>query len=91
MKCMNIHQFKVNNLKHYESAYGCCSNFVMIRFRNSHRRCSLLEGVLKMFAKLTGKHRCWSLFFDKLVGLRPAVLLKKRLRYRCFLVSFANI
>ena len=24
--------------------------------------------VLKIFAKFTGKHQCWSLFFDKVAG-----------------------
>ena len=29
------------------------------------------KGVLKNLAKLTGKHLCQSLFFNKVVGLRP--------------------
>ena len=45
--------------------------------RSSHRRCSLKKGVLENFAKLTGKHRCQSLFFNKVAGLRPATLLKR--------------
>ena len=45
-------------------------------------RCSRSElfckkGVLKNFAKFTGKHLCQSLFFDKAAGLRSATLLKK--------------
>ena len=36
------------------------------------------------------KHLCQSLFFDKVAGLRPAILLKKRLRYRCFSVNFVK-
>ena len=43
------------------------------------RSCSIKKCVLKNFAKLTGKHLCQSLFIDKVVGLRPAILLKKRL------------
>ena len=35
------------------------------RIRSSHRRCSLTESVLRSFAKLTGKHLCQSLFFNK--------------------------
>ena len=42
----------------------------------------------KMF--LTGKHLCQSLFFNKVLGLRPATLLKKRLWYRCSPVDFAK-
>ena len=44
-----------------------------------HRRCSLRKGVLVNFAKFTGKHLCQSLFFNIVVGLRTATLLKKRL------------
>ena len=55
--------------------------------RSSHRRCSVRKGVLWNFVKFTGKHLCQSLFFDKVVGLRPATLLKKRLWHRCFPVS----
>ena len=45
------------------------------------------KGVLRKFAKFTGKHLCQSLFFNKVVGLRPAALLEKRLWYRCFPVN----
>ena len=52
----------------------------------------LLEAtnVLKNFAKLTRKHPCWSLLFNKVAGLRPATLLKKRLRAICFPVNSAK-
>ena len=58
--------------------------------RNSQRRCSVRKGVLRNFTKFTGKHLCQSLFFNKVAGLRPATLLKKRLRHRCFPVNFAK-
>ena len=48
------------------------------------------KGVLENFAKLTGKHLCQSLFFNKVAGLRPATLLKKKLWHRCFPVNFAK-
>ena len=48
------------------------------------------ECVLENFAKFTGKHLCQSLFFNKVAGLRPATLLKKRLWHRCFPVNFAK-
>ena len=35
--------------------------------------------VLKNFANFTGKHLCQGLFFNKVAGLRPETLLKKRL------------
>ena len=58
--------------------------------RSSRRRCSIKKGVLRNFAKFTGKHLCQSLFFNKVASLRPATLSKKRLWYRCFLVNFAK-
>ena len=39
--------------------------------RSSHRRCSIKIGVLKNFAKLTGKRLCQRLFFNKVADLRP--------------------
>ena len=50
--------------------------------------CSIKKGVLRNFAKFTGKHLCLSLFFSKVASLRPTTLLKKRLWYRCFPVNF---
>ena len=58
--------------------------------RSSHRRCYLRKGFLRNFAKFTGKHLCQSLFFNKVAGLRPATVLKKRLWHTCFLVNFAK-
>ena len=50
----------------------------------------ILEEVLRNFKKFTGKHLCQSLFFNKVAGLRPATLLKKRLWHRCFPVNFVK-
>ena len=47
-------------------------------------------GVLRNFAKFSGKHPCQGLFFNKVAGLRPATLLKIRLWHRCFPVNFAK-
>ena len=47
------------------------------------RRCSVNKGVLKNFTKLTGKHLCQSLSFNKFVGLR--------LWHKCFSVNFWKI
>ena len=58
--------------------------------RSSHRRCSVRKGVLRNFAKFTGKRLCQGLFFNKVAGLRPATLLKKRLWRRCFPMNFAK-
>ena len=61
-----------------------------IMFRSSHQRCSVIKGVLRNFAKFTGKHLCQRLFFNKVAGLRAAALLKKSLWHRCFPVNFAK-
>ena len=54
------------------------------------RWCSIKKGIYKSFAKLTGKHLCQSLFFNKVARLRTATLLKKRLWQRCFPVNFVK-
>ena len=48
------------------------------------------KGVLKNFTVFTGNRLCQSLFFNKVAGLRPAILLKKRLWHRYFPVNFAT-
>ena len=40
-------------------------------FRSSHQRCFIKKGILKNFAKFIGKHLCQSLYFNKVIGLRP--------------------
>ena len=47
-------------------------------------------GASKNFAKFTGEHLSWGVFLNKVVGWRPASLLKKRLQQRCFLKNFAR-
>ena len=51
-------------------------------FRSSRPEVFCKKGVLRNFAKLTGKYFCQ--------GLRPATLLKKRLSHRCFPGDFAK-
>ena len=54
---------------------------LFMSLRSSHQRCSVKKGVLRNFAKFTGKHLCQA---------APATLLKKRLWRRCFPVNFAK-
>ena len=61
-----------------------------IRSRSSHWRCSVREGVLRNFAKFTGKTCAKVSFFNKVASLRPATLSKKRLWHRCFPVNLAK-
>ena len=60
-------------------------------WRSSRQEVFCKKGVLENFAKFTGKHLCQGLFFNKVAGLRPATLFKKRLWHRCFPVNFAKI
>ena len=46
------------------------------------------KGVLRNFAKFTGKHLFPSLFFNKVAGLKPAILLKKREVFSCEFCEF---
>ena len=50
-----------------------------------------INSFLKNFAKFTGKHLCWTFFFNEVAGLRPAALLKKTLQHRWFSVNFAKV
>ena len=72
---------------------GCgekTSYLTIIYYRTSHQRCSLKKGVLRDFAKFTGKQLCQNLFFNKVAALMPATLLKKELWHRYFPVNFAK-
>ena len=61
-------------------------------YRSNHRRCCVRKGVVRNFAKFSGKFLCQIIFLIKLQvsGLRPATLLKKRLWHRCFPVNFVK-
>ena len=56
----------------------------------SIKKVFLKKSVLKNFTKFAGKRLCQSLFFNKVAGLRPATLLKKRLWPRFFPVNFVK-
>ena len=53
--------------------------FVSIYNQKQPPEVFLRKGVLRNFAKFTGKHLCQSLFFNKLAGIGPATLLKNGL------------
>ena len=46
---------------------------------------------LKHYAKYTEKHLCRSFFFNKVAGLRPTTLLKKRLWHRYYPGNFVMV
>ena len=67
------------------------SSLSQLIFRSCHQRCSIKKGVLKNFAKFTGKHVCQSPLFNQVAGLRPATLQKERLWHRCFFCELCEI
>ena len=56
--------------------------------RSSHLTCSVGKGVLRNFAKFTGKRLRQSLSFNKITGLRPA---KKETLPQVFSREFCKI
>ena len=48
-----------------------------LSLRSSHSEVFCKIGVLRNFAKFTGKRLCESLFFNNVAGLRAATLLKR--------------
>ena len=58
-------------------------------FRISHRRCSVRKGFLRNFAKLTGKHLCQSLFFNKVAA--ACNFIKKETLAQVFPCEFCEI
>ena len=65
--------------------------YYLIPSRSSQQKCSMKKCVLRNFTKFTGKHFYKSLFFNKVAGLRPATLFKKKTLRRRFPVKFVKI
>ena len=79
----------LKNLAKFRGKHLCQSLWMYTDWiRSSHLRCK--KGVIKNLTKFTGKQLCQSLFFNKVAGLRPATLLKKRLWHRCFPLNFVK-
>ena len=67
-----------------------CIVIIWSVFRSSRLDVFCKKGLLRNSTKFTGKHLWHSLFFNKVAGLMPATLLKKRLWHRCFPVNFVK-
>ena len=63
---------------------------IQMTTRSNHKRCYVIKGVLRNFAKFTEKHLCQLLFYNKVAGPESATLIKKRLWHRCFPMNFAK-
>ena len=61
------------------SSFPCATFFKKVNSQKQPPEVFCKKGVLRNFAKFTGKYLCQSLFFNKVAGLRPATFLKKRL------------
>ena len=61
-----------------------------MKLRSSRSEKFCKKSVLKIFPKFTGKHLYQTLFLNKVAGLRPATLLKKRMWHKYFPVNFAK-
>ena len=59
----------------------CHAIYCLDCYRGSRPEMFCRKGVLRNFAKFTEKHLCQSLFFNKVAGLRPTTLLKRRLQH----------
>ena len=60
-------------------------------FKSSRPEVFWRKGVLGYFTKFAVKHLYQALIFDKVTGLRPANLLKRRLWHRFFSYEFCEI
>ena len=65
-------------------------NLRVRNYRTSRLEVFCKKEVLRNFVKFAGKHLCQNPFLNKVAGLRPATLLKKKLCHRCFPVNFAK-
>ena len=86
-KWVKQHRRIQNPIKHLKRSF--LQNYLTAE-QSSRPEVFCKKGVLRDFAKFTGKHLCQRLFFDKVAGLRSATFLKKRLGHRCFPVNFAK-
>ena len=67
---------------------GC---FKLLTIRSSCPEVFSKKGVLRYFAKFTGKHLCESFFFNKVAGLRPAKFIEKEILAQVFSCKFCEI
>ena len=74
----------------YQTLFSTLPQLHLITNRSSQKGCSVKKGVLSNFTKFTGKHLCQSLFFNKVSGLSPVTLFKKRLWHSCSPVNFVK-
>ena len=62
-----------------------------VKLRSSHQKCSARKVFLEISHKVHSKGPVPEYLFNKVAGLRPATLLKKRPCHRCFPVYFVKL
>ena len=63
--------------------YFVRSLFNSFLFRSSHPEVFCKKGVVRNFAKVTGKQLCQGLFLNKVACLRPEEILNGKLHFLC--------
>ena len=81
----------------YINIYNFLDNITFLSGTNTYHHlseaatgCVLQEKVFLKISQNSLENTCASLFFNKVAGLRPTTLFKKRLSHRCFPVNFAK-
>ena len=64
---------------------------IFVNQRSSRLEVFCKKGVIRNFTKLTGKHLCQSLLFNKVAGLRPKAFIKKETLAQVFSCQFCDI
>ena len=77
-------------ISHWDKNFTGSSYMIKTITNKSSHSYSIEKGVLKHFVKFTGKQLYQRSLFNKVVGLSPATLLKRRLWCRCFSVNFTK-
>ena len=90
---MNFLFLKLENLHTYtlKNDFKWPKKALFLTSRSSCPEVFYKKGVLRNFAKFTGKHLCQSLFFNNVAGLRPATLLKNETVAQVFSFEFCKI
>ena len=79
--CVRYDQFNILTCTRIKKIILLFVHLVLTRSNNGkHNQETTSGGALINFAKFTGKHLCLSLIFNKVSGLRPETIIKKRLQ-----------
>ena len=91
-KLKNSIHIYINMFLHFEIRYRHSKFFQLHLIVSRSRRLEVFckKAVQRNFAKFTGIHLCQCLFFNKVAGLSPASLLKRRYWHMCFPVNVAK-